>query len=88
MFLYKLEDGVVEGLFGMYCVVMCGIFNKVIEEVEVVVKEWEYISWLKESLERVKMGCYIFFGVLSDVVSLFRVGGEVEVQEWGVEVLL
>lgn len=71
IFLYKFEDGVVEGSFGMYCVVMCGIFNRVIEWVEVVVCDWEYMSWFKDSLEKVKMGCYIFLGMLSDVSLLF-----------------
>lgn len=34
-FLYKLEDGVAEGSFGMYCASMCGIPLKVVERAEV-----------------------------------------------------
>ncbi|KAK0625405.1 muts domain V-domain-containing protein [Bombardia bombarda] len=90
-FLYKLEDGVAEGSFGMHCAAMCGIPNKVIERAEVAAKEWEHTSRLKESLERAKTGCYIPLGVLSDVAGLLRDGGEedgVDVEDRGVEVLL
>ncbi len=69
-FLYKLEDGVAEGSFGMHCAAMCGISDRVIERAEVAAKEWEHTSRLKESLERAKTGCYIPLGVLSDVASL------------------
>ncbi|KAI1149789.1 DNA mismatch repair protein msh6 [Nemania diffusa] len=69
-FLYKLEDGVAEGSFGMHCAAMCGIANRVIERAEVAAKEWEHTSRLKESLERAKEGCYIPLGVLSDVAAL------------------
>ncbi|KAK1760121.1 muts domain V-domain-containing protein [Echria macrotheca] len=71
-FLYKLEEGVAEGSFGMHCAAMCGIPSKVIERAEVAAKEWEHTSRLKESLERAKTGCYIPLGVLSDVASLLR----------------
>ncbi|KAI0411089.1 DNA mismatch repair protein msh6 [Xylaria grammica] len=69
-FLYKLEDGVAEGSFGMHCAAMCGIANRVIERAEVAAREWEHTSRLKESLERAKEGCYIPLGVLSDVAAL------------------
>ncbi|KAI1174840.1 DNA mismatch repair protein msh6 [Nemania sp. FL0916] len=69
-FLYKLEDGVAEGSFGMHCAAMCGIANRVIERAEVAAKEWEHTSRLKESLERAREGCYIPLGVLSDVAAL------------------
>ncbi|KAI1206957.1 DNA mismatch repair protein Msh6 [Annulohypoxylon truncatum] len=69
-FLYKLEDGVAEGSFGMHCAAMCGISNRVIERAEVAAKEWEHTSRLKESLERAKEGCYIPLGMLSDVATL------------------
>ncbi|KAK4153972.1 muts domain V-domain-containing protein [Chaetomidium leptoderma] len=85
-FLYRLEDGVAEGSFGMHCAAMCGIPGKVIERAEVAAREWEHTSRLKESLEKAKMGCYIPLGVLSDVASLL--GGGEEVGERGVEVLL
>ncbi|KAL3300848.1 DNA mismatch repair protein msh6 [Colletotrichum asianum] len=85
-FLYKLEEGVAEGSFGMHCAAMCGISNRVIERAEVAAKEWEHTSRLKESLEKAKSGCYIPLGVLSDVASLLN-GGD-EVGKKGVEVLL
>lgn len=85
-FLYRLEDGVAEGSFGMHCAAMCGIPGKVIERAEVAAREWEHTSRLTESLERAKMGCYIPLGVLSDVASLL--GGREEVGERGVEILL
>ncbi|KAI1347126.1 DNA mismatch repair protein msh6 [Xylaria sp. FL0043] len=69
-FLYKLEDGVAEGSFGMHCAAMCGISNRVIERAEVAAREWEHTSRLKESLERAREGCYIPLGVLSDVAAL------------------
>ncbi|KAH6847418.1 muts domain V-domain-containing protein [Chaetomium sp. MPI-CAGE-AT-0009] len=85
-FLYRLEDGVAEGSFGMHCAAMCGIPARVIDRAEVAAREWEHTSRLKESLERAKMGCYIPLGVLSDVASLL--GDGEGVGERGVEVLL
>lgn len=87
-FLYKLEDGVAEGSFGMHCAAMCGIPDKVIERAEVAAREWEHTSRLKESLDLAKTGCYIPLGVLSDVASLLRDDDQVEVQEQGLDVLL
>ncbi|GAB1317668.1 DNA mismatch repair protein msh6 [Madurella fahalii] len=89
-FLYRLEDGVAEGSFGMHCAAMCGIPARVIERAEVAAREWEHTSRLKESLERAKTGCYIPLGVLSDVAGLLRGGdeGDGEIAERGVEVLL
>ncbi|KAI1463267.1 DNA mismatch repair protein Msh6 [Daldinia caldariorum] len=69
-FLYKLEDGVAEGSFGMHCAAMCGISSRVIERAEVAAREWEHTSRLKESLERAREGCYIPLGILSDVAAL------------------
>ncbi|CAM1508588.1 Fc.00g054360.m01.CDS01 [Cosmosporella sp. VM-42] len=71
-FLYKLEDGVAEGSFGMHCAAMCGISNRVIERAEVAAKEWEHTSRLKDSLDKAKTGCYIPLGILSDVGSLLE----------------
>ncbi|KAK1993552.1 muts domain V [Colletotrichum falcatum] len=85
-FLYKLEDGVAEGSFGMHCAAMCGISSRVIERAEAAAREWEHTSRLKESLEKAKSGCYIPLGVLSDVSSLLK--GEDGVGKRGVEVLL
>ncbi|KAK4098074.1 DNA mismatch repair protein Msh6 [Parathielavia hyrcaniae] len=87
-FLYRLEEGVAEGSFGMHCAAMCGIPGRVVERAEVAAREWEHTSRLRESLERAREGCYIPLGVLSDVAALLRSGGEEEVEESGVGVLL
>ncbi|GFF24866.1 DNA mismatch repair protein msh6 [Aspergillus lentulus] len=71
-FLYKLEDGVAEGSFGMHCASMCGIPNKVIERAEVAAKQWEHTSRLKESLERRKGGGFVGLGWWSDVAWALR----------------
>ncbi|KAH7166331.1 muts domain V-domain-containing protein [Dactylonectria macrodidyma] len=85
-FLYKLEDGVAEGSFGMHCAAMCGISNRVIERAEVAAKEWEHTSRLKDSLDKAKTGCYIPLGILSDVGSLLGDKGDVKAE--GLDVLL
>jgi len=88
-FLYKLEDGVAEGSFGMHCAAMCGIPDKVIERAEVAAREWEHTSRLKESLELAKTGCYIPLGMLSDVATLLRSETEEpSISERGLDVLL
>ncbi|KAH7140124.1 muts domain V-domain-containing protein [Dactylonectria estremocensis] len=85
-FLYKLEDGVAEGSFGMHCAAMCGISNRIIERAEVAAKEWEHTSRLKDSLDKAKTGCYIPLGILSDVGSLLGDKGDVKAE--GLDVLL
>ncbi|KAL6876927.1 DNA repair protein [Trichoderma novae-zelandiae] len=85
-FLYKLEDGVAEGSFGMHCAAMCGISDRVIKRAEIAAKEWEHTSRLKDSLDKAKTGCYIPLGILSDVGSLLGDKGDVGAQ--GVDVLL
>ncbi|KAI0018584.1 muts domain V [Xylariomycetidae sp. FL0641] len=87
-FLYRLEDGVAEGSFGMHCAAMCGIANRVIERAEVAAKEWEHTSRLKESLERAKEGCYIPLGTLSDVAALLDEQKGAEVTSRGFDVLV
>ncbi|KAL4885576.1 muts domain V-domain-containing protein [Aspergillus karnatakaensis] len=71
-FLYKLEDGVAEGSFGMHCAAMCGISNKVIERAEEAAKQWEHTSRLTESLERRKGGGLVGLGWWSDVAWALR----------------
>ncbi|PYH93555.1 DNA mismatch repair protein Msh6 [Aspergillus ellipticus CBS 707.79] len=71
-FLYKLEEGVAEGSFGMHCAAMCGIPDKVIERAEVAAKQWEHTSRLKESLERRKGGGLVGMGWWSDVAWALR----------------
>ena len=87
-FLYKLEDGVAEGSFGMHCAAMCGINSRVIERAEVAAREWEHTSRLKESLERAREGCYIPLGVLSDVAALLDDAKNGDVGAGGMEGLV
>ncbi|KAF2476637.1 DNA mismatch repair protein Msh6 [Lindgomyces ingoldianus] len=77
-FLYKLEDGVAEGSFGMHCAAMCGIPAKVIENAESAAMEWEHTSRLGERMEvkREEGGVYIPLGVQSDVAWCLREGLE------------
>ncbi|KAI5857414.1 DNA mismatch repair protein Msh6 [Durotheca rogersii] len=86
-FLYKLEDGVAEGSFGMHCAAMCGISNRVIERAEVAAKEWEHTSRLKESLERAREGCYIPLGILSDVATMLNEDEDEGINTRSLEVL-
>ncbi|KAJ4336158.1 DNA mismatch repair protein msh6 [Didymella glomerata] len=75
-FLYKLEEGVAEGSFGMHCAAMCGIPNKVIENAEKAAREWEHTSRLGERMEINKDdgGVYVPLGVQSDVAWTLREG--------------
>ena len=86
-FLYKLEDGVAEGSFGMHCASMCGIPSKVVERAEVAAREWEHTSKLKESLELARQGCWVPLGVQSDVASLLKCGSEESSCVRGLDVL-
>lgn len=93
-FLYKLEDGVAEGSFGMHCAAMCGIPDKVIERAEVAAKQWEHTSRLKENLERRKGGGFIGLGWWSDVAWALKEStgegeceGSEEISDAGLEVL-
>lgn len=75
-FLYKLEDGVAEGSFGMHCAAMCGIPSKVIESAEIAAREWEHTSRLGERMEinKEEGGVYIPLGMQSDVAWALRDG--------------
>ncbi|APA06987.1 hypothetical protein SS1G_04335 [Sclerotinia sclerotiorum 1980 UF-70] len=92
LFLYKLENGVAEGSFGMHCASMCGIPRKVVDRAEVAAREWEYTSRLGESLERARgeKGIYLPLGMLSDVAWCLKETGtkgkrlEVENEESGI----
>ncbi|KAF1934058.1 DNA mismatch repair protein Msh6 [Didymella exigua CBS 183.55] len=77
-FLYKLEEGVAEGSFGMHCAAMCGIPNKIIENAEQAAREWEHTSRLGERMEINKDdgGVYVPLGVQSDVAWALREGLE------------
>ncbi|KAG4031275.1 hypothetical protein MFRU_009g00660 [Monilinia fructicola] len=80
LFLYKLENGVAEGSFGMHCASMCGIPKKIVDRAEVAAKEQEYTSRLGESMKRARgeKGTYLPLGVLSDVAWCLREGGTKE----------
>lgn len=88
-FLYKLEDGVAEGSFGMHCAAMCGIPAKVVERAERAAEQWEHTSRLGERMEikREEGGVYVPLGVQSDVAWALREGVE-GVGERALEVLL
>ncbi|KAJ4286318.1 DNA mismatch repair protein msh6 [Kalmusia sp. IMI 367209] len=75
-FLYKLEDGVAEGSFGMHCAAMCGIPSRVIENAEAAAREWEHTSRLGERMEVKKEegGVYIPLGIQSDISWALRDG--------------
>ena len=77
-FLYKLEDGIADGSFGMHCAAMCGIPSKVIEKAEVAARDWEHTSRLGERMEikREEGGVYISLGMQSDLAWALRDGLE------------
>ena len=85
-FLYKLEDGVAEGSFGMHCAAMCGIPEKVVSRAEAAAKAWEHTSRLEVGLEKAREGGWMPLGWQSDVAWLLREESE-EVGERGLEVL-
>jgi DNA mismatch repair protein MSH6 len=71
-FLYKLEEGVAEGSFGMHCAAKCGIEKRIIDRAEVAAKEFEHTSRLKDSLEAARVGTYIPLGLQSDIAMLLQ----------------
>ena len=77
-FLYKLEDGVAEGSFGMHCAAMCGIPSKIIDNAEKAAREWEHTSRLGERMEvnKGEGGVYVPLGIQSDVAWALREGLE------------
>jgi DNA mismatch repair protein MSH6 len=77
-FLYKLEEGVAEGSFGMHCAAMCGIPDKIIRNAEKAAREWEHTSRLGERMEvkRDEGGVYVPLGVQSDLAWALREGLE------------
>ena len=70
-FLYKLEDGVAEGSFGMHCASMCGIPKAVVGRAEEAAKAWEHTSKLQEKMGERRGEC-VPLGVGSDVAWLLR----------------
>ncbi|KAK6538595.1 DNA mismatch repair protein msh6 [Orbilia ellipsospora] len=80
-FLYKLEEGVAEKSFGMYCAAMCGIDKKIIDKAEEAAAMFEHTSRLREGLEKAREGCYVPLGLQSDLAWLMR--GEVDMGDLG-----
>jgi len=86
-FLYKLEEGVAEGSFGMHCATMCGIPRAIVDRAEEAARMFEHTSRLKERLERGKgREVSVPLGVQSDFAWLAR--GKGEVSEDALEVLM
>ncbi|KAL8859670.1 MAG: hypothetical protein Q9178_003784 [Gyalolechia marmorata] len=73
-FLYKLEDGVAEGSYGMHCASMCGIPRKVVERAEEAAKSWEYTGKESERAVRARGRGQVGLGWLSDLSWLLREG--------------
>ncbi|KAF4549637.1 MutS domain V-containing protein 1 [Elsinoe fawcettii] len=88
-FLYRLEDGVAEGSFGMHCAAMCGIPRKVIERAEEAAREWEHTGRLMLQAEERK-DVDVGLGWVSDVAFMLRSkdeDGDGEVDVRGLEAL-
>ena len=82
-FLYKLEDGVAEGSFGMHCASMCGIPDVVVERAEQAAKAWEHTSKLQDRMGE-RGGDWVPLGVSSDVAWMLK---GADVSEGGMDVL-
>ncbi|CAH6719357.1 DNA mismatch repair protein Msh6p [[Candida] jaroonii] len=67
-FLYKLENGVASGSFGMNVASMCGISNEIIENAELAAKNYERTSNLKKLREFNKLS----LGLQSDISWLIN----------------
>jgi DNA mismatch repair protein MSH6 len=89
VFLYKLEDGVAEGSYGMHCASMCGIPAHVVERAEEAAEQWEHTSRVGRNLEKsLKKEAGLPLGVLSDVAGLLKEGGEGDMNERSLDVLV
>lgn len=71
-FLYRLEDGIAEGSYGMHCAAMCGIPSKVIDRAEQAAQTWEHTGRIKESLEKAREHDWLPLGLLSDISWLLK----------------
>lgn len=71
-FLYRLEDGVAEGSFGMHCASMCGIPRAVVERAEEAAGMWEHSGRVREKVERETGSGRVGLGWLSDVSWMLR----------------
>lgn len=82
-FLYRLEDGVAEGSYGMHCAAMCGIPDRVIDAAEHAAQSWEHTGRIKESLEKAKESSWVPLGLLSDVAWMLKDASNMEEEEGG-----
>ncbi|KAL8773667.1 MAG: hypothetical protein Q9209_001433 [Squamulea sp. 1 TL-2023] len=71
-FLYKLEDGVAEGSYGMHCASMCGIPRRVVERAEEAAKSWEYTGKESERAVSARGRGHVGLGWLSDLSWLLK----------------
>ena len=77
-FLYKLEEGVSEGSFGMHCAGMCGIPRRVISRAEETAEAWETTSRLGQKLkgklvaDGVEVIGEVPLGIVSDLAAVLR----------------
>lgn len=76
-FMYKLEDGVAEGSFGMHCASMCGISKGIIDVAEDAARQWEHTSKISQKLKnRLENGQgdddELPLGLMSDMATLLR----------------
>lgn len=71
-FLYKVEDGLADGSFGMHCAAMCGVPAKVVARAEQAARSWEHTGRLKERLKHEKTAAWLPLGLQSDVAALLK----------------
>jgi DNA mismatch repair protein MSH6 len=89
IFLYKLEDGVAEGSYGMHCASMCGIPAGVVERAEEAAENWEHTSRIGKNLEKsLTKKAGLPLGLLSDVAGLLKESGDEETSERSLDVLM
>ncbi|KAL9090621.1 MAG: hypothetical protein Q9159_001868 [Coniocarpon cinnabarinum] len=88
-FLYKLEDGVAEGSFGMHCASMCGIPKDVVERAEEAAGMWEHSArvGVREREERENGEGKLGLGWWSDVAWLIEDRDGEQISERAVDVL-
>lgn len=78
-FMYKIEDGIAEGSFGMHCAAMCGISKSVIDRAEEAAHQWEHTSRISQKLkvkQEAENDVELPLGLLSDIAALLRESDE------------
>ncbi|KAK4574367.1 DNA mismatch repair protein msh6 [Recurvomyces mirabilis] len=83
-FLYKLEEGVAEGSYGMHCAAMCGIPEKVIRAAEQAAMSWEHTGRIKESVEKAQQSEWLPLGMLSDIAWMVKDRNDADEEDSGV----